>query len=91
MKQAAGQGYAAGRIGDVIAVGSSGTREDEWDAVISASRGERGARTWSWKRKAVGNHLFMTGDKSSVTVFLFLLMGLMFRLHVFRIVGILAL
>jgi U3 small nucleolar RNA-associated protein 21 len=90
MKQAAGQGYAAGRIGDVIAVGSSGTREDEWDAVITASRGERGARTWSWKRKAVGSHLFMTGDKSCVTVCA-LAVGADIRLHVYQIVGILAL
>jgi len=89
MKQAAGQGYAAGRIGDVIAVGSSGTRQDEWDAVITASRGERGARTWSWKRKAVGDHLFMTGDKSCVTVCSFL-GGVNGRLLVSRIVAILA-
>jgi U3 small nucleolar RNA-associated protein 21 len=68
-KQAAGQGYSAGQIGDVIAVGSSTTRENEWDSIITASRGERGARTWSWKRKAVGNHLLLTGDKSGVTVF----------------------
>jgi hypothetical protein len=90
MKQAAGQGYAAGRIGDVIAVGSSGTREDEWDAVITASRGERGARTWSWKRKTVGDHLFMTGDKSCVTVCA-LVAGADIRLLVSHIVGISAL
>jgi len=69
MKQSAGQGYSVGRIGDVIAIGSSMTRENEWDSIITASRGERGARSWSWKRKAVGNHLFVTGDKSVVSVF----------------------
>lgn len=67
-KQAAGQGYSVGRIGDVIAVGSSSIRENEWDSIITASRGERGARTWSWKQKTVGNHLLVTGDKSAVTV-----------------------
>ncbi len=67
-KQAAGQGYCVGRIGDVVAVGGSTTRENEWDSIITASRGERGARTWSWKRKTVGNHLLLTGDKSGVTV-----------------------
>lgn len=88
MKQSAGQGYAAGRIGDVIAIGSSTTREEEWDSIITASRGERGARTWSWKRKAVGNHLLVTGDKSGITV---PLPGNASddRLHVSRIVGIL--
>ena len=67
-KLSAGQGFLNGRIGDVVAVGSSCTRENEWDSVITASRGERGARTWSWKRKTVGDHLFLTGDKSDVTV-----------------------
>jgi U3 small nucleolar RNA-associated protein 21 len=67
-KQAAGQGYSVGRIGDVVAVGSSTIRENEWDSIITASRGERGARTWSWKRKVVGSHLLLTGDKSGVTV-----------------------
>jgi U3 small nucleolar RNA-associated protein 21 len=66
-KQSAGQGYSHGQIGDVVAVGSSVTREDEWDSIVTASRGERGARTWSWKRKAVGGHLFYVGDKSAVT------------------------
>jgi len=66
-KQSAGQGYSHGQIGDVVAVGGSVTREDEWDSVITASRGERGARTWSWKRKAVGSHLLYLGDKSAAT------------------------
>ena len=68
-KMAAGQGYSASRMSDIIAIGSSETRENEWDAIITASRNERGARTWSWKRKAVGDHLLHTGDKSGVTVF----------------------
>jgi U3 small nucleolar RNA-associated protein 21 len=54
-------------VGDIIAVESSITRENEWDSIITASRGERGARTWSWKGKAVGRHIFHTGDKSAVT------------------------
>jgi len=66
-KQSAGQGYSHGQIGDVVAVGTSVTREDEWDSIVTASRGERGARTWSWKRKAVGGHLFYLRDKSAVT------------------------
>jgi U3 small nucleolar RNA-associated protein 21 len=66
-KQAAGQGYAAANIADVVAIGSSSTRQEEWDAVITASRGERGARSWSWKRRTVGSHLFYTGDMSGVT------------------------
>jgi U3 small nucleolar RNA-associated protein 21 len=70
-KQAAGQGYSGGRIEDVVAIGSSGTRENEWDAVITASRGENAARTWSWKNKTVGKHLMRTGDKSGVTVLYF--------------------
>ena len=65
-KQSAGQGYSQGQIGDVVALGSSITRQDQWDSVITASRGEGGARTWSWKRKAVGSHLFYAGDKSAV-------------------------
>jgi U3 small nucleolar RNA-associated protein 21 len=69
LKQSVGQGYLVGRIGDVVAIGSSTTRENEWDSIITASRGENGSRTWSWKRKAVGNHLLITGDKSNVTVF----------------------
>jgi len=92
-KQAAGQGYAGANIGDVIAIGSSCTRENDWDAIITASRGERGARTWSWKRKAVGNHLLYTGDKSAVTVSLQMHLGRsdQGRLFVFRTVGILGL
>ena len=66
-KQAAGQGYAGDNIADVVAIGSSTSKQDEWDAVITASRGERAARSWSWKRRTVGSHLFHTGDKSSVT------------------------
>jgi U3 small nucleolar RNA-associated protein 21 len=66
-KQAAGQGFSGGNVGDIIAVGSSITRENEWDSIITASRGERGARTWSWKQKAVGGHIFHTGDKGAVT------------------------
>ena len=67
-KQAAGQGFSGGNVGDFIAIGVSMTRETEWDSILTASRGERGARTWSWKRKAVGEHIFHTGDKSAVTV-----------------------
>ena len=90
-KQAAGQGYAGANVGDVVAIGSSCTREDDWDAIITASRAERAARTWSWKRKAVGNHLLYTGDKSAVTVSFQMHFGGSDngRLFVFRIVGIL--
>ena len=77
LKQSAGQGYSAGRIGDVIAIGSSIVRENEWDSVITASRSERAARTWSWNRKAVGNHLLAMGDKTGVTVLGFTLVLLM--------------
>jgi len=66
-KMAAGQGYSSSRLGDIIAIGSSTTRENEWDAVITASRGEKGARTWSWKRRTIGDHLLHTQDQTSAT------------------------
>jgi U3 small nucleolar RNA-associated protein 21 len=67
-KLAAGQGAKTGRIGEVVAVASSITRENEWDAVVTASRGERGVRTWSWKRRTVGSHLVRSADKTGATV-----------------------
>jgi len=68
-KQAAGQGFDGGKIGDVVSIGSTRTREDEWDSILTASRGENGARTWSWGGKRLGSHILRTGDNTQATVY----------------------
>jgi U3 small nucleolar RNA-associated protein 21 len=55
----------AGPITALAAAPETGMQRD-WENVVTAHRGERAARTWTFKNKRIGRWTFETADKSEV-------------------------
>ncbi|KAL7754136.1 rRNA-processing protein utp21 [Sorochytrium milnesiophthora] len=41
-------------------------KERDWDNIITAHAGDAGARTWNYKRKAIGEHVLYSKDKTAL-------------------------
>ncbi|KAG9293369.1 hypothetical protein G9A89_007615 [Geosiphon pyriformis] len=56
------------KLPQIIHISYAGSKQLEWDNIISCHLNTYGARTWSFHKKAIGNHVFVPLDGSNAKV-----------------------
>ncbi|KAG4304068.1 hypothetical protein PORY_002591 [Pneumocystis oryctolagi] len=54
------------RLPEILSVAIQPAKEKYWNNIITAHKGEKVARLWSWKRRAIEKYVLQTTDKSAI-------------------------
>ncbi|RUS16773.1 hypothetical protein BC937DRAFT_90825 [Endogone sp. FLAS-F59071] len=56
------------KLPQVIYFAASDAKQKEWDNILTCHLNDTGARSWSYQRKALGNHVLASKDRSQIKV-----------------------